>query len=228
MTRKGKQAKGTKRAKPIVLKLKTVSCRTLFTAQRWRTTAGFGLRLRIDARTALDRISFKVPAGLLPRQKAKQRTVGFMRVFVAGQAQRKRFPLKLAKKGRGKLLLKARRQAGWCATSAAASRCAACPRGSAVAELTIYRVTKLDGATKRKRFKLKARVMRAGSRAGCHSASARAPRAERPYGRAQRVSVSSASCSVPTPARSSPAAGSPARPSRPRRREGGDEREVEA
>ena len=35
------------------LKLKTVPCRTLFTAQRWRTTAGAGLRLRIDARTAL-------------------------------------------------------------------------------------------------------------------------------------------------------------------------------
>ena len=176
VTRKGKPAKGKKRAKPIVLKLKTVSCRTLFTAQRWRTTAGFGLRLRIDARTALDRVSFKVPAGLLPRQTAKKRTVGFMRVFVAGQGQRKRFPLKLAKKGRGKLLLKApgkpvvRYVRGGLEVRGL-------PAGSAVAELTIYRVRKLDGATKRKRFKLKARVMRAGSTGGLSlSVRPRAPR----------------------------------------------------
>jgi hypothetical protein len=168
--------KGKKRAKPIVLKLKTVSCRTLFTAQRWRTTAGFGLRLRIDARTALDRLSFKVPAALLPRQKAKQRTVGFMRVFVAGQGQRKRFPLKLAKKGRGKLLLKApgrpvvRYVRGGLEVSGL-------PAGSAVAELTIYRVKKLDGETKRKRFKLKARVTHAGSTGGLSlSVRPRAPR----------------------------------------------------
>ena len=39
------------------------------------------------------------------------------------------------------------------------------PARSAVAELTIYRVTKRDGATKRKRFRLKAQVMRPGARA---------------------------------------------------------------
>ena len=85
-----------------MLKLKTVSCGTLFTAQRWRTTAGAGLRLRIDARTALSRLAFKVPAALLPRQTAKRRTVGFMRVFVAGQAAASAIALKLAPKGRGR------------------------------------------------------------------------------------------------------------------------------
>ena len=39
------------------------------------------------------------------------------------------------------------------------------PARSAVAELTLYRVTKRDGATKRKRFRLKAKVMRPGARA---------------------------------------------------------------
>jgi hypothetical protein len=171
VTRKGK---GKPRAKPVVLKLKTVSCRTLFTAQRWRTTAGFGLRLRIDARTALDRLSFKVPAALLPRQTRKQRTVGFMRVFVAGQAQRKRFPLKLARKGRGKLLLNTPGRP-LVRSVRGGLEVRGLPAGSAVAELTIYRVSKLDGATPLKRYRLKARVMRAG---GALSLSVR-PRAPR-------------------------------------------------
>jgi hypothetical protein len=168
--------KGKKRAKPIVLKLKTVSCRTLFTAQRWRTTAGFGLRLRIDARTALDRLSFKVPAALLPRQKAKRRTVGFMRVFVAGQGRRKRYALKLARKGRGKLLLKA--PAGPVVRYVRGGlEVRGLPAASAIAEITIYRVKKLDGETKRKRFKLKARVMTVGSTGGLSlSVRPRAPR----------------------------------------------------
>ena len=164
-----------------MLKLKTVSCRTLFTAQRWRTTAGFGLRLRIDARTALDRVSFKVAgrAAAAPGQEAARSAS--CACSSPARASRKRFPLKLAKKGRGKLL---RQGAGKprSATSAAASRCAACPRGSAVAELTIYRVKKLDGATKRRRFKLKARVMRAGSTGGLSlSVRPRAPRLARAH-----------------------------------------------
>lgn len=50
------------------------------------------------------------------------------------------------------------------------------PAGSAVAEITIDRVQKLDGATKRKRFKLKASVMRAGGGALALSVRLRAPR----------------------------------------------------
>ncbi len=173
VTRKGKAKGGKKRAKPIVLKLKTVSCRTLFTAQRWRTTAGFGLRLRIDARTALDRISFKVPAALLPRQKAKKRTIGFMRVFVAGQSQRKRYALKLAKKGRGKLMLSGQPVVR---SVRGGLEVRDLPAGSAVAELTLYRVKKLDGATGRKRYRLKARVMRPGAAALSLSVRPRAPR----------------------------------------------------
>jgi hypothetical protein len=171
VTRRGKG----KHAKPIVLNLKTVSCRTLFTAQRWRTTAGAGLRLRIDSRTALSRLTFKVPAALLPRQTVKKRTVGFMRVFVAGQAKRKRYALKLSPKGRGKLLLKApgrplvRYVRGGLEVRGLPSR-------SAVAEITIYRVTKRDGATKRRRFRLRAQVLRPGARTLKLTVRPRAPR----------------------------------------------------
>ena len=59
----------------------------------------------------------------------KRRTVGFMRVFVAGQSQRKRYSLKLGKKGRARV--RCSQAAGkpiGAATAAAASRCAACPR----------------------------------------------------------------------------------------------------
>ena len=171
VTGKGKR----KRAKPIVLKLKTVSCRTLFTAQRWRTTAGAGLRLRIDARTALDRLAFKVPAAPLPRQTAKRRTVGFMRVFVAGQSRRKRYALKLAGKGRGKYLLKT---AGKPAVRYVRGglEVRGLPPRSAVAEITLYRVIMRDGVIRGKRYRLKASVMRPGARALSLSLRPRAPR----------------------------------------------------
>jgi hypothetical protein len=167
VTRKGKG----KRAKPIVLKLKTVSCRTLFTAQRWRTTAGAGLRLRIDSRTELSRLAFKVPAALLPRQTAKRRTVGFMRVFVAGQAKRKRYALK----HRGKALLKANGRP-LVRYVRGGLEVRGLPARSAVAELTIYRVTKRDGATRPRRYRLRAQVLRPGARTLQLSVAPRAPR----------------------------------------------------
>jgi hypothetical protein len=171
VTRKGKG----KRAKPIVLKLKTVSCRTLFTAQRWRTTAGAGLRLRIDSRTELSRLAFKVPAALLPRQTARRRTVGFMRVFVAGQAKRKRYALKLAPKHRGKALLKANGRP-LVRYVRGGLEVRGLPARSAVAELTIYRVTKRDGATRPRRYRLRAQVLRPGARTLQLSVAPRAPR----------------------------------------------------
>ncbi|MEA2133751.1 MAG: large repetitive protein [Solirubrobacteraceae bacterium] len=171
VTRKGKG----KRAKPIVLKLKTVSCRTLFTAQRWRTTAGAGLRLRIDSRTELSRLAFKVPAALLPRQTAKRRTVGFMRVFVAGQAKRKRYALKLAPKHRGKALLKANGRP-LVRYVRGGLEVRGLPARSAVAELTIYRVTRRDGATRPRRYRLRAQVLRPGARTLQLSVAPRAPR----------------------------------------------------
>ena len=102
-TVKGKKKKAKK---VLSLKLTTVTCRTLFTAQRWRTFSGAGLRLRIDSRSAMEGISFKVPGVLLPRQVKAKRTIGFMRVFVAGESRRRRYSLKLAPKGKKTLLVR--------------------------------------------------------------------------------------------------------------------------
>ena len=92
--------KKSSKGKVVVLKLKTTPCRTLFTAQRWRTTAGAGLRLRIDARTAIKGVAFTVAKPLLPRTLRKSRTIGFMRVFVAGEGKRRPLLAEAAQEGR--------------------------------------------------------------------------------------------------------------------------------
>jgi hypothetical protein len=169
-TIKGRK-KGSK-AKVVTLKLKTVPCKTLFTAQRWKTTAGYGLRLRIDARTAMSGIGFKVARPLLPRAVKKPRTIGFMRVFVAGESGRRRYSLKLPKKGPDKVLVSG---AGKPLVKLAGGgiNVSGLPARAAVVELTLYRVKKLDGATKRRVYKLRARVAPAG---GSLSARPKAPR----------------------------------------------------
>jgi hypothetical protein len=156
-TVKGRKGK----PKVVTLKLKTVPCKTLFTAQRWRTTAGYGLRLRIDARTAMSGVAFKVAKPLLPRAVKKPRTIGFMRVFVAGESGRRRYALKLPKRGPSKVLVSG---AGKPMVKLAGGGVSVTglPARSAVVELTIYRERKLDGDTKRKVYKLRARVAPAG------------------------------------------------------------------
>ena len=167
--------KGRKgKAKPVVLALKTVPCKTLFTAQRWKTNAGAGLRLRIDARTALERVAYKVPAGLLPKQTTKVRKVGFVRFFVAGGA-RQRFDLTLPRKGTKPALLSGSGKPA-IAYVRGGLEIAGMPARAAVAEITLYRVTKLDKATKPKVVKLSARVLHAGFGQESFSARPKAPR----------------------------------------------------
>src|SRR3954452_19005629 len=153
-TVKGKKRKAKK---VLSLKLTTVTCRTLFTAQRWRTFSGAGLRLRIDSRSAMQGISFKVPGVLLPRGVKARRTIGFMRVFVAGESRRRRYSLKLAAKGKKTPLV---RGAGKPTVTMGKGKLtvAGLPARAAVAELTMYRLKKIDGAPKRNAFKLKARI----------------------------------------------------------------------
>jgi hypothetical protein len=54
---------------------------------------GRRLRLRVDSRTALTQLSFKVPAALLPAQTAKRRAAGFVRLYVGGTATPLRYKL---------------------------------------------------------------------------------------------------------------------------------------
>jgi hypothetical protein len=163
-------------AKIVALALQTQPCQTLFTAQRWRTTAGTGLRLRVDSRTALTQVSFKVPAALLPAQGAKRRAAGFIRLYVGGQAKPLRYKLWLPKKGAAPRLL-----AGAGKPSVAfrkgGLRVTGLPLRTAVAEVTLYRVTKLDHATSPRAYAVSARIMREGAAAAeTLAAKPKAPR----------------------------------------------------
>ncbi|HEX6743748.1 MAG TPA: hypothetical protein VF087_06030, partial [Solirubrobacteraceae bacterium] len=151
-------------AKTVALTLQTQPCQTLFTAQRWRTTAGAGLRLRVDSRTALTQVSFKVPAALLPAQGGQRRAAGFIRLYVGGQAKPLRYKLRLPKKGAAPRLL-----AGAGKPSVAfrkgGLRVTGLPLRTAVAEVTLYRMTKLDHPTSPRAYAVSARIMREGAAA---------------------------------------------------------------
>jgi hypothetical protein len=113
-----------------------------------------------------------VPAPLLPRQTRKARRVGFMRVFVAGERGRRRCSLKLGKKGKKTPMVAG---AGKPTVTFRKGKIdvAGLPAASAVTELTIYRMKQLEGATKRRVYKLRARVAPTG---GALSVRPKAPR----------------------------------------------------
>ena len=155
--------KGKRGTKSVTLALQTAPCQTLFTAQRWKTTAGAGLRLRIDSRTALKGLSFTVPSVLLPKQTGHARSAGFIRVYLAGRSTPVRYNLSLPKRGAKASLLGATGKPSVVRTKSGV-RVTNLPAGAAVAELTLYRVTKLDRATPRTLYTIKATVSRDGAR----------------------------------------------------------------
>ena len=163
------------KTRTVSLKLATVPCQTLFTAQRWRTTAGAGLRLRIDSRTALAGLSFGVPAALLPQQSTKRRVVGFIRLYVAGVAKPVRFPLALPGRGTRAMMLAAK-GAPTVTMRHGGLRIGGLPARTAVAEVTLYRVTKLDRATSPLAYTVKVAVVHAGTKAERMSARPQPPR----------------------------------------------------
>jgi hypothetical protein len=163
-------------AKTVALTLQTEPCQTLFTAQRWRTTAGAGLRLRVDSRTALTQLSFKVPAALLPAQSAKRRVAGFIRLYVGGRAKPLRYKLWLPKRGAAPRML-----AGAGKPSVGfrkgGLRVTGLPLRTAVAEVTLYRVSKLDHPTSPRAYAVSARITREGAAAAeTLAAKPKAPR----------------------------------------------------
>ena len=141
------------RTATVRLRLETVRCGTVFSAQRWRATAGTGLRLRVDARTALQRIAFAVPSALLPRATTTRRTVGFLRVYTEGA--RRRFAIALPRKGAAGPLLGGRPVVRRTRHGVVISRL---PKGLVAAELTLYRTTALDGSTTRATHRIRATV----------------------------------------------------------------------
>jgi hypothetical protein len=164
------------KAKSVALTLVTQPCQTLFTAQRWRTTAGAGLRLRIDSRTALRGLSFTVPAALLPAQSSKRRSAGFIRLYIAGKAKPVRYPLTLPARGTRRSVMLAAAGRATVALRRGGLRVTGLPARAAVAEVTLYRVTKLDRATSKRTFTVRATVTRDGARAQTLSARPKPPR----------------------------------------------------
>jgi hypothetical protein len=167
--------RGRRGAKSVSLTLTTQPCQTLFTAQRWRTTAGAGLRLRIDSRTGLRRLSFAVPSALLPKQTGARRSAGFIRLYIAGRATPVRFALTLPKRGTRSVMLAAsgRPTVSLSGTGVTVTHL---PARAAVAEITLYRVTKLDSTTSPRRYTVKVTVNRDAARAQTLTARPKAPR----------------------------------------------------
>jgi hypothetical protein len=154
----------------IRLALTTAPCSTLFTAQRWRTTAGFGLRLRLDARSPLGKVAFAIPRSLLPERLDAARPAGFLRLYVGGRPAPVRYDLAVPRRGARAVLLGGRGRPSVRLTRTGLA-VAGLPAGTAVAEVTLYRVTRLDGATTRK-----ALPVRAGVHAQTFASTPRAPR----------------------------------------------------
>jgi hypothetical protein len=163
-------------AKTLSLTLRTAPCQMLFTAQRWRTTAGAALRLRIDSRTALTQLSFAVPSALLPGQAAKRRPAGFIRLYVAGKAKPVRFALTLPARGTRSVMLAAASGGPTVSLRRNGVRITGLPARTAVAEITLYRVTKLDRATPARAYTVKATVARQAAMAQTLSAKPKPPR----------------------------------------------------
>jgi hypothetical protein len=166
---------GKRGTKTVALTLKTVACTTLFTAQRWRTTAGAGLRLRVDARRPVTQLAFAVPAALLPKQTASPRTIGFIRVWVAGSSKRQRFELKLPKRGAATIALRGSGRPTVRYVRGGV-QVTGLPLRAAIVEVTLYRVTNLDRATTKRRYTLRAKVSAEGAAVATLTAKPRAPR----------------------------------------------------
>jgi hypothetical protein len=78
-------ARGTTRV--LRATLRVAACATRFVARQYRTTAGTGLRLRVDSRTATGSVTFTVPAAVA-RGLALGRPAGRIRIVTpAGRRQ---------------------------------------------------------------------------------------------------------------------------------------------
>jgi hypothetical protein len=141
----------------VALDLRTAPCLSRFTARR----SSAGLRLRVDARTALLGVAFTVPARLLPRQTAEARPVGTVRLLVAGEASPRTAGLVLPARGTAGRLL-GTPLVRYTRTGLTVS---GLPPGTAAVELTLSRTAAMDGAAPRGAITLRASVRRAGARA---------------------------------------------------------------
>jgi hypothetical protein len=166
--------RGSAAPQKLTMQLRTTSCASVFSARRSRTATGAALRLRVDSRTALQQLTFTVPAALVPRQVGRARPVGTLRLLVAGRGTPLILALRLPAEGSAPVLL-----AGGAMTvtyTGGRLTIAGLPARTAVADLTLNRTTRLDGATTRRALRLAATLTRAGAAAEKLTRRTRAPR----------------------------------------------------
>lgn len=120
-------------------------------------------------------LSFNVPAALLPKPTAQARSIGWIRVYVSGRSTPVRYNLALPKKGTRAVLLGVAGKPVVTRTRTGL-KITGLPAKTAVAELTLYRVTKLDRATPKRVFQVKATVTREGAPVATFRAKPKAPR----------------------------------------------------
>jgi hypothetical protein len=75
-------------ARTGALRLRLAACRIAFTARQSRTTGGTSLRLRVDSRVALSRMTFTVPSALALRGGRRATPAGRLRIAARGAAPR--------------------------------------------------------------------------------------------------------------------------------------------
>ena len=77
----------TGRTRTLTTTLRVAACATRFTARQYRTTAGTGIRLRVDARTAMSAVTFSLPSAIT-KGLARGKPSGRIRVVTtAGRRQ---------------------------------------------------------------------------------------------------------------------------------------------
>ena len=116
----------------------TAACATRYTAGQWRTTVGTGLRLRVDSRTALNSVTFPLPAVLAKRGALKPaKGLGRLRIVQSGGV---RTILNLGAKGapKGVLLAAASPGSPTVIVSGRTIVVRDLPAGTGIVELTLY------------------------------------------------------------------------------------------
>jgi hypothetical protein len=141
-------------AQTVALALRTTPCTALFTAKRSRT----GLRVRVDARSALTAIDFSVPASLLPRRTRSARPVGTLRLLLAGEGAPRSLGLVLPAKAASLLASPSVR------IVRGGLQVSGLPAGTVAVELSFARTAAIDGAAPGGALKLRATVKQAGAK----------------------------------------------------------------
>ena len=126
-------------ARTMTETIRTAACATRYTAGQWKTTVGTGLRLRVDSRTAVDSVSFPLPASLAAGDTLTPRKgLGRLRIVQAG-GTRTILQLGAAKAAKGTLLASSAAGGPSVAVRGRTVVVSGLPSGTGIVEVTLYR-----------------------------------------------------------------------------------------